>query len=152
MKMQKLIPLNKKQVKELLENIRQQYGVKKLDLDYIFFKSPEGNIFLLSNDFKDFKYENLNINSLGLYFASVKGKNIRLSIEGGQMIGNNANKNVLELNDDEIRDWLRGDDLDTREKDGYFIIKNKADFYGCGKISNGKLMNYVPKERRMESI
>ncbi len=150
--METLKALNKKQVKELLKNIENHYEIKELKLDYIFFQNSEGKIFLLSNDFKNFDHSNLNINSLGLYFANVKDKDIRLSIEGSQLIGNNAKKNIVEINEEELRNWLRGEDLEDKKGEGFVLIKNKNDFYGSGKISKGKIFNFVPRERRMNAI
>lgn len=150
--MQTLKALNKKQVKELLKNIEDHYGIKELKLDYIFFQNSEGKIFLLSNDFKNFDHSNLNINSLGLYFANIKDECIRLSIEGSQLIGDKAKKNVVEINEEELRGWLRGEDLENKEGEGFVLIKNKNDFYGSGKISKNKVFNFVPKERRMNAI
>ena len=150
--METLKALNKKQIKEILKNIEAQYGIKDLKLDYIFFRNSKGRIFLLSNKFKEFDHSNLNINSLGLYFANVNDNEIRLSIEGSQLIGKKAKKNVVEINEEELKNWLRGEDLENKKGESFVLIKNKEDFYGSGKISKGKIFNFVPKERRMNAI
>lgn len=150
--METLKALNKKQIKELLKKIEEHYEVKELKLDYIFYQSNKGKIFLLSNKFKEFDHSSLNINSLGLYFANVKDKEIRLSIEGSQLIGNKAKKNVVEINEEELKDWLLGEDLENKKGEGFVLIKNKNDFYGSGKVTKDRLLNFVPKEKRMNAI
>ena len=139
--METLKALNKKQIKELLSNIEEHYGIKELKLDYIFYQNNKGRIFLLSNKFKEFDHKDLNINSLGLYFANIKDKDVRLSVEGSQLIGDKAKKNVVEINEKELKDWLLGENLE-----------NKNDFYGSGRIVDNKLLNFVPKEKRMNAI
>ena len=150
--MDKLKPLNKKEVKEILNKLKEQFGTEDLKLDYIFFINSEDKIFLLSNKFKEFDNK-VNINSLGIYFATLKEKEIRLSIEGSQIVGKKAKKNIIEIDNDDLRKWTRGEDLDYNENEkGFVLIKNKKDFYGCGRIVKDKIFNYVPKDRRMEII
>ena len=150
--METLKALNKKQIKELLKSIEGHYEIKELKLDYIFYQSNKGKIFLLSNKFKDFDHSNLNINSLGLYFANIKDKEVRLSVEGSQLIGNKAKKNAVEINEEELKDWLLGEDLEKKKGESFVLIKNKNDFYGSGKITKDSLLNFVPKEKRMNVI
>ena len=150
--METLKALNKKQIKELLSNIEEHYGIKELKLDYIFYQNNKGRIFLLSNKFKEFDHKDLNINSLGLYFANIKDNDVRLSVEGSQLIGDKAKKNVVEINEKELKDWLLGENLENKNGKGFVIIKNKNDFYGSGRIVDNKLLNFVPKEKRMNAI
>ena len=49
--------------------------------------------------------------------------------------------------------WLKGTDMNIEsELNGYVLIRNNGDFLGCGKLKNGKLLNYVPKARRLVVI
>ena len=151
--METLKALNKKQIKEILKNIKEQYGIKNLKLDFIFYKNTKGRIFLLSNEFKNFDHSEVNINSLGMYFANLRSKDVRLSIEGSQLVGPLSKKNIIEIDDSNLRKWLRGEDLlIKKELDGYVLIKNKNDFFGSGKLANNKLLNFIPKERRINVI
>ena len=88
---------------------------------------------------------------MGLYFLNVS-KGLRLSIEGSQIIGKKATKNIHELGDNEIREWLKGYDLDCKGINGYKLIKHKDDFYGVGFASNDKIKNFVPKYRRIKNV
>ena len=96
--------------------------------------------------------ENININKLGLYFGKIEHNEIRLSIEGSQIVGEKATKNILEISKEDSREWLRGFDLETNENlSGFVIIKNNNDFYGTGKIKEGRILNFVPKGRKLKS-
>lgn len=148
-KMQKLDILNSKQRKELAQILNKQFGCK-FEFDYEVFVNRHNKIFLLNKDIKKINMDDLRINSLGLYFGHIYDNNeFRLSIEGSQIIGKIAKKNVLKLNDEQADLWMEGQDTKVEtDVEGFVIIKNKGDFLGCGKLKNKKLLNYVPKERR----
>ena len=106
----------------------------------------------MTKDISKIDLNELRINSLGMYFGEVNRGELRLSIEGSQMLGKSAKKNVLVLDEDDADKWMKGEDFDVETKlKGFVIIKNKDDFLGCGRIANGKLLNYVKKERRVNS-
>ena len=89
---------------------------------------------------------------LGLYIGKIESGEIRLSIEGSQLIGPTAKKNVLEITEKQVRNWLRGQNLETNSKQKAFVIlKHKKDFLGSGKMKKGKVINSVPKIRRIKS-
>jgi len=159
--MQNLKILNSKEKKLFLRELEEQYNTSKLDLDYVFLKNNEGKLFLVSNYLKNLKTDDLRINALGLYFANIS-KGIRLSIEGSQLIGHRAKK-FIELNNEQIKNWIRGFDVildninldnikDIDELRGFVLIKNKDDFYGTGFLKENKILNYVPKERRIKNL
>ncbi|MDP7179879.1 MAG: hypothetical protein QF824_01250 [Candidatus Woesearchaeota archaeon] len=150
--MQNIKILNKKEIKQILSLVEQQWG-PNIDLDYVFLQNTKNKIYIVNKDISKLNLDNLRINSLGLYFAELNHNQLRLSFEGAQIIGPTSKKNVLELDDNELKQWLKGEDLDKETKlKGYQIIKNKEDFYGCGKVINNKLLNHVPKIRRISAI
>ena len=76
---------------------------------------------------------------------------IRLSIEGSQLVGPYADRNVVEITD--ARKWLRGEEILTDYQSSmYIIVKCGEDFMGSGKIVNGRLKNYISKTRRIGSV
>ena|SRR3989344_7383845 len=141
--------LNKKQVSHILNELKGYYGIKELDIDYSLFQNKD-KIYLISKEFRNLNTKDLRINNIGLYFLDIE-KGLRLSIEGSQIIGKKATKNIHELNDQEIREWLRGYDLECNNVQGYRLIKYKDDFYGVGFASNNKIKNFVPKSRRLKN-
>lgn len=159
--MQNLKILNTRQRKGILELLKQQYksDFKKKASELVILQSSKNKIYLLSRDFAKVDDKKLRIDSAGLYFGEImKNDELRLSIEGSQLIGPIAKKNVVELDDEETRLWLRGDDIEKELKTKGFVIlksRNKEtgryDFVGCGKYKaeEKKILNYVPKTRRV---
>ena len=145
--------LNSKEVREILKMIKQQWG-SEMDLGCGFLEGKDGDIFLMSRDVEKLDLENLHINSLGLYFGQLRNGELRLSIEGSQIVGKAAAKNVVELDDREFKLWLRGEDIEKTAENcsGYVLIKHNKDFIGCGKCKEGKILNFVPKARRVANL
>jgi len=146
--MQKLKILNSKEKKNIAKLISEQFNCK-FKFSYEVFMNPKNKIFILNKDVSEINLEKLRVNSLGLYFGVKYENEIRLSIEGSEILGKIAKKNILELSNNEAKKWLAGEDFEVNsDLNGFIIIKNNEDFLGCGKIINKKLYNYVPKERR----
>lgn len=145
--------LNKKEINTLLNKIKEQYGIKELNLDHIFLRNKEDKIFIISKNIKKADLNKLRINSIGLYFCKIEKNVIRLSIEGSQLIGNLANKNIISLDKKELKEWLIGNNIEINSRyQGYVIIKSENDYFGTGFIKNKLLINYLPKPRRLKVI
>ena len=139
----KMKPLNNKEIKEINNKLENQFGVKK-KLDYFFYINKENKIFLMSKNMQKLDLTKFRVNSFGLYFAKLEKDTIRLSLSGSQLIGEHVKKNVLEIEKKE--DWLNGQNLEcNKELKGWFILKNKQDFLGCGFCKNGIIQNFIPK-------
>lgn len=145
--------LNNREIKEILEIIENQWGAK-LKLDYGFLRNSKNRVFIISKDIARIDTSKLRLNSAGMYFCEMDKKGIRLSIEGSQLIGEKATKNIVELNEEETRKWFKGEDLEKNCENcnGFVILKHKDDFLGTGKYANGKVLNYVSKARRVNVI
>jgi NOL1/NOP2/fmu family ribosome biogenesis protein len=149
--MQQLKILNNKEIKEILNLIEKQWGAK-LDLDYAFLKNQKNKVFLIDKDLSKIDTSKLRINSIGMYFCETE-KGIRLSIEGSQIIGKKATKNIVEIDEQQAKQWLKGEDLEINGNySGFVILKHKNYFLGCGKFKEDKILNYVSKERRIFPI
>ena len=150
--MHQLNILNSKEIKEILKLIESQWGAK-LSLDYAFLKNTEGKIFIINKDIGKIELEKLRINSMGMYFCGVDRKGVRLSIEGSQIVGPKASKNVVEIDEEQAKQWFKGEDLEIDENySGFLIIKCKNDFLGAGKYKDRKILNYTSKSRRVNII
>ena len=145
--------LNNKEIKEIYKLIEKQWGAK-IELDYGFLKNNKNKIFVINKDIAKIDMSKLRLNSVGMYFCEIDSRGIRLSIEGTQLLGSKATKNIVELNEEETKKWLKGEDLEKECKycSGFVILKNKNDFLGNGKYSNGKILNYVGKTRRVNLL
>ncbi len=143
--------LNKKAIKAILALIKRQWDTS-IDLDYAFLEGRDNKIYLINKEFASLPLERLRINKIGLYFGQLLHNQLRLSIEGSQLVGPKAKKNILEITKEQSRAWLRGEDLSTDQKlKGFVLIRNKNDFFGTGKFKQGKILNFVPKGRRIKS-
>ena len=151
-----LQPIRRREVSELLENLKKQYDnnhISTLIDEYSFFISPKNKVYIVTNMIREIPFENLRINNTGLYFCELNPGGVRLSIEGSQMIGKHATKNILVVDDETAVKWLRGEDLVHAESsEGFILVKNNSDFLGCTKFRDGKLLNFTPKARRIQSV
>src|SRR3989338_8301353 len=151
--MHQLKILNGKEIKEILKLIEKQWGAK-LKLDYAFLKNPKNRVFIINKeDISKIELEKLRINSIGMYFCEIDKLGIRLSIEGSQIIGKKAEKNIVEINEEQAKQWFKGEDLEIKGNySGFVIIKHNNDFLGNGNYKNGKILNYVSKSRRVSAL
>jgi len=149
--MQKLKILNKKEAKKILSMLEKQWGFKEKP-DYAFLETEKGKIYIANKEIFNLDLSKIKINSVGMYFAEARA-GIRLSIEGSQIVGKKATKNVVELNDKEAKQWLMGIDIDKKaDAEDFVILKHGDDFLGSGKATKeGKILNFVPKVRRIAS-
>jgi len=147
--MQKLMILNSKESKDIQSKLEAQFGAS-VSPDYSFLMNKENRIFIINNDISAIDLEKLRINSLGLYIGEKMADGIRLSIEGSQIIGKKATKSIVELDKKETTDWLKGIDIDKEmHETGFVILKHNRDFLGCGKVKENRILNFVPKVRRL---
>ncbi len=141
------------EVRRILKKIKEEYDVedeilRTLEKDFRWFRNREGKIFLVKKEIFPLANQ-IKYHRFGLYFARIeRGDKIRLSIEGSQIIGPYAKKNVIEIGYEELKKWLAGADLE-KDGSGFVIIKSNNYFAGSGLAKNGKIKNYIPKERRI---
>lgn len=148
--MQNLKILNSREIKELMKKINNQWGFSE-KLDYVFLKNNKNKVFIVNKDISKIDFEKLRINSIGLYFCEVSDK-IRLSIEGSQIIGPKSSKNICEIDDEQAKKWIKGENIvvnPPKENSGFQIIKKGKDFLGTGMLKNNEILNFVPKARRV---
>ncbi len=145
----------------MTENPREEIGktsdaelVKKLLLENYGY-APELIYKIRGNHRKVYAYKpcDLRISDTGrrgVYFARIESDGIRLTIEGAFLVGPKATKNVVELDDERARSYLAGESVEIDENlHGWVIVKWRSYFLGSAKAKEGKLLNYVPKERRL---
>src|SRR3989344_1834636 len=145
--------LNKKEVNEILDKLKEQYDIKELKLDYVLLQNTKDKILITNREIAKIDLKKLRVDNIGLYFCSLEKDGIRLSIEGSQLIGKYAKKNVANLDKEDIIKWMKGEDININEQvEGYVVIKNNNDYFGTGKYKEGKILNFVSKSRRLNVI
>jgi NOL1/NOP2/fmu family ribosome biogenesis protein len=144
-----------KEIEDIEKIIEKNYGTK-LDLsNYEVYINKRGEIFLASKSISI--VENLIEKSsyFGLYIGKLKrNQKIQLSVEGSQIVGKQANKNIAILDDENIFKFMEGlpakwKELINCEKNNFVLIKNNNDFFGSGILREDFIENYVPKGRRI---
>ncbi|MGM5485536.1 MAG: methyltransferase RsmF C-terminal domain-like protein [Nanobdellota archaeon] len=141
--------LNSREVKKISAHFQERFGFS-LDRDKAYLMSKKGKLYMAEKSFSEVLDKKVNIESIGLYIAHVSNGQVRLSIDGSQYFGDMATKNVILLDKESRRSWLRGEELSVSEDmDGPFIMKEGEDYLGTGIAKEGRLINYVPKERRV---
>lgn len=142
--------LNSKETKEVKRKLDLQFGFS--DIHYAFLMNDNNKIFIVNRDVDRLNLKVLRINTIGVYFGEDYGDEVRLSIEGSQIVGPHAIKGVVELTREDAREWIKGSDLEhPGSTKGFVIIKSGNDYIGCAKHKEGKLLNHVPKERRIKA-
>jgi len=146
--------LNKKAAEEIIAQMDEQWGAH-IEGDYQYLLTAKGRVYIVHKDVAKINFRALRIDAMGLYVAEIKKRQIRLSIEGSQLVGPKSTKNVVELDKETAIDWLRGADINVDDQaagkqwSGFLIVKHGADFLGSGKYVDGALLNHVPKARRL---
>ncbi len=150
--MQNLKILNAKETKEIKKKILEQWGCD-FNADFAFLLSSKNRLYLVSRDISKIDYEKLRLQVVGVYFGEIMDNGeLRLSIEGSQLIGECAKKNVVEIEKENVKKWLYGQDIRIEtESTGFVIVKSNGDFMGTGKVKEGEILNFIPKIRRTHS-
>ncbi len=146
-------PINKREAKKIIELIENYYSINNLKLDFFFLQAKNGKLYIINRNFIKLNEKDFRINSVGLYFGKLEHNELRLSIEGSQIIGPHAKKNIINLSKQEITEWVKGNDLvkDSNAK-GVQLVRYGDDFFGSGRFVKGRLLNFIPKSRRIKAI
>jgi NOL1/NOP2/fmu family ribosome biogenesis protein len=125
-----------------------QYGVTQLP-GYRLLRSGQKRIRIISEAAFALVTQVPCAGPAGLYFGEYRPHVIRPSMDGAQLIGPHATKNVVTLTNEQGERWLQGSTIQIEDdRRGYVIVSNGRDYLGCGSLSNGVLLSFVPKVRR----
>lgn len=152
--MQNIRILNSKEIKHIHQQLEEQFTFTK-KLDFAFLMNQKNKIYIVSKDIGSIDLESFRKDSIGLYFAHQATDGIRLTIEGSQLVGPSAKKNILEINSNQLKEYVRGFELHKRhfkEPEGYYLVKHEDDFIGCIKITQDKILSFLSKARRLKVL
>lgn len=147
----KILSISEK--KEIEKKLQNQFGIKKINGTLL--QRGQDRIFLYQGEFKELQIKILEktsqVERVGLYFCKFQNDEIRLSIEGTHILKDQIKKNIFELTEEQAEIWMKGNELNIKSgMNGIIIIKYKDNFLGCGKASNEKITNFIPKNRRLK--
>jgi NOL1/NOP2/fmu family ribosome biogenesis protein len=138
--------------KKIVQQLTEQFGLS--ELPYLLVESGKEKIRGFSGTMNKEEIEELSeiapIESIGLYLIRVE-HDIRLSFDASHILSNQFNKNIVDISDLDYEEWIRGYDIPLQVPSGTYLIKYKDDFLGCAKSNGEKLINHVPKERRLKT-
>lgn len=145
--------LNSKEKQEIVNILNKQFGIEQID--GMIIKIGEERLFLFDGGLNEKELRKIEsivqIERIGVYFGKFQNDMIRLSIEGVQLLQNQIKRNIFEIPEDQIENWLMGQDLLIETgKRNFLIMKYKEDLIGMGKASESKIGNYIPKSRRLK--
>jgi NOL1/NOP2/fmu family ribosome biogenesis protein len=145
--------LNKKEKKAIEQKLGEQFGIK--EIPGMIMQIGTERLFLFTGDLSEADLNKLErlvlIERVGIYFAKIIDNKIKLSIEGTQLLKSQIKKNIFELNEVQIEQWMKGEDIQVSTgKKEFLVMKFKDDFLGCGKASENKIRNFIPKNRRLK--
>jgi NOL1/NOP2/fmu family ribosome biogenesis protein len=147
MRIQFLSPGEKK---KLFADVEEQFGIQKVP--GILLQAGREKIRLFTGSLTREQIQELShivrIEIVGLYAFKFE-QDYRLSFDSLFLFENQITKSVVELDDAEMRQWMKGNDLQKSVRNGVIVLKYKDLFLGCGKSNGTVIFNYVPKNRRV---
>lgn len=144
--------LSSKEKKQIMEKLNENYGIS--NLPHLFLQIGKEKIRAFSGSLtreeisKIARYANIEI--IGIYLAKIEKDGLRLSHDAVTLLADKITKNIIDINDSQAYEWLKGNDLNIKAQKGYVVVRNKNLLLGCGKSTCEKIINFVPKERRIK--
>lgn len=138
-----------RQEKRKIEEELESFGISKLP--YLLIETGREKIRGYSGSLSIQEINKLaretRLEIIGIYLFK-QDNGIRLSLDACHLL--KPNKKIIQLDDEKAKLWVKGNDLIlTTDLKGFVIIKHKDNFLGSGKAAEGKILNYIPKERRI---
>jgi NOL1/NOP2/fmu family ribosome biogenesis protein len=138
----------------IIEKLKEQYGIS--ELPYLLIMIGKEKIRAYSGSLSKVEIMELgtsvNVELIGTYLLRIEKDGIRLSHDATSLLKDKITKSIIELDDTQASSWLKGNDIFIENTGfGYFVLRNKGNLIGCGKLSQGRIVNFVPKERRIKS-
>lgn len=131
----------KKDIEVMQRDISQYADIKGLNI-----AKKNDSLFILPSTLLNF--QNLNVLSIGTLLGNI----IKSSFKPAHTSFHSFPQiyfNSINLDDNQIEDYLKGLEIDVEDNlKGVVVVKYKNIPLGGGKISNGKLKNYYPKDLR----
>jgi NOL1/NOP2/fmu family ribosome biogenesis protein len=143
--------INPGQIKEeVLIYLEERFGLSRSLFDsYGLYLAPKGKVYLGPRKAP----ANIRIVTIGLHIARAEGA-IKPTTNLFQVFGDRITKNVVSLAKEQVKDFVRGNDIqlpDTAgQSDGYVHVRYLDYDLGCAHLKGKGLKNMVPKAKRIE--
>jgi NOL1/NOP2/fmu family ribosome biogenesis protein len=155
MQIKKMKILGKNEVETVENIVEKNYGTG-IDLNqFLVLKTFEEKIWLATKELTDLDLSKLPVNSVGMNFGKLKRNDkINLTIEGSQMVGIKATKNVVLLDKENAEKFMQGSDVKPQQEinceyHNFTIVKSGEDVLGSSLLTEKGIKNQLPKSRRI---
>lgn len=141
--------------KEFLGYLEERFGLEKSAFSEFSFHETPDKIYIMSADIPQNDLNGLRIVQTGIVAGRIfdKGGKFKPTTNFLQIFGKFAAKSIVQLNEKEKEDFVRGLDIENKIAEGvdngYVIVKFGDDVLGCGIFSQGSIKNQIPKARRL---
>lgn len=144
--------LSSSEKKEIIRRLNESFGIK--ELPYLLIQTGKEKIRAYSGNFSKDELIKLsimvNVELIGLYLLKLEKSGIRLSHDAVSLLKDKIIKNIIEIDEKQAEQWVSGKDLEIKAEKKFVILKYKEDLIGCGKSTGERIINLVPKERRVK--
>lgn len=146
--------LTQHETEKIRKQLNEQFGISEIPGKIIAW--GKDRLFLFTGEAGDKELEKIQhsapIEKIGVYFAKIINDEIKLTIEGTQALSSQITKGIFNLDSRQAEEWMMGRELNIKTGlKGFIAIKHKDDFLGCGKASQEKITNFIPKPRRLKN-
>lgn len=135
-------------VSKAWDYLKERFGVTREDISEYDLKQVSGDIWIVSDGLET----GLEVETYGIRFIRVMDIGLKPTTYGLQLIEEQIEKNVVELDQEEMIDMLDRERMVPREmeEDGYVALKYEGRIVGCGFYKGEKVSSRIPKGRSKE--
>ena len=150
--MQKLTILNAREIKQIKKKLQDQFGYEYQEY-YAFLLNKKDRLFVVNKDISRIDLQQLKVDKYGMYFGELKNE-LRLSMGAAWLVGKKAQKNIVEINETELKKYFLGEDLekDLGTDNRFVLLKFQNDVVSCAKYKDQKILNFLPKIHRSKDV
>ena len=108
--------LTAQETNKIREQLKEQFGISNIPGKII--RLGEEKIFLFTGAADENEIEKIEqsapVEKIGVYFAKIINDEIKLTIEGTQILKEQISKNIFEINDELAEEWMMGRELNIK--------------------------------------
>lgn len=108
--------LNQIERKQIEDKLKEQFGIKEIP-GKIVMRGAE-RLFFFTGEIDEIEIRKIEevapIEKIGVYFAKIINDDIKLTIEGTQILKEQINKGIFEINDERAEEWMMGRELNIK--------------------------------------
>lgn len=141
------------QKQEITQKLKLQFGIS-LPKESLLIETGKERIRLFSGNLTKEQIQKIEeiaqIETIGSYLCKKDKEDLlRLSLDAAMILKNKITKNIIQLNDNEAQEWLKGNNIQKQAQKGILAVMHNNDFLGCAKSTGISLLNHIPKDRRV---